>query len=129
MKALATIPALLFLAACGGIVDDTATPAAADIEQLESRLAAHPCIGYLARWERNYRFSRKAGFLSAHSLYPDLDVIEFHLRPVGTVRITAGRNVLQPRSADWPDSSPIKAIDGRYTLSSGALSLTGCPRR
>ena len=98
-----------------------------DIARLEAKLAKHPCIGDLQQWERNYRFSRKPAFLFPHSINPDLDVIELHLRRVGTVSILPTRNVMVPAPAgDWPDSRPIQSIDGRFTLSSGALALKRC---
>jgi hypothetical protein len=121
-------PAILLLAAgCQAHVEDNAVPSAADIARLEAKLAKHPCIGDLQQWERNYRFSRKPAFLFPHSINPDLDVIELHLRRVGTVSILPTRNVMVPAPAgDWPDSRPIQSIDGRFTLSSGALALKRC---
>jgi hypothetical protein len=128
---LALLPSVLLLAtACGSEVEDNAVPPPAAIEQLEQRLARHPCVSNLDEWERNYRYSRKAGLFTQYSLNPDFDVIEFHLRRAGSVTITAGRNVVQsPPDGDWPDSRPIEAIDGRFTLSSGSLRLAGCARR
>jgi hypothetical protein len=121
---------LLLLAACGTDVDDDAVPAPSDIRRLEQRLSQHPCVGALDQWERNYRFSRKTGFFSPYSLNPDLDVIEFHLRRASTITIMPGRHVLKPGpGGDWPDSNPIESVDGRLTLSSGSLRLSGCPPR
>ena len=127
MKARAAAVMLLLVSACHGQVEDNATPSPTHVERLERKLAKHPCVGDLTQWERNYRFSRKSGLLSPHALYPDLDVIELHLRRVGTVRITPQRNVMTPGpGGDWPDSSPIRSIDGKFTLSSGALKLARC---
>ena len=121
--------AALLCAGCDISVDDSAVPAAADVERLERLLAAHPCVRQLDGWERNYRFSRKSGTLFGHSLNPDLDVIEFHLRKAGTVTVAAGRNVMAPKpNGDWPDSRPMEAVDGKLTLSSGKFSLSPCPR-
>jgi len=75
-------------------------------------------------------FSRKAGFIFPGSLNPDLDVIELHLRKVGSVTIRPGRHLMSPGpGGDWPDSRPIESIDGKYTLSTGALALQRCRRR
>ena len=96
---------LLLLAACHSEADDKAVPNAAVVERLEAKLAQHPCVASLEDWERNYRFSRKAGFVFPGSLNPDLDVIELHLRRAGTVTIRPGRNVMTPGpGGDWPDS-------------------------
>ena len=117
----------VLLSGCDYGVDDNALPSDADIQHIEASLSNHDCIGDLSLWERNYRFSRKAGFLAEQSLHPDLDIIEFHLRRAGTITITAGRNVMVPGpGGDWPDSNPITSIDGRYQLSSGALSVGPC---
>ena len=117
----------LLLVACQDDVVDNAVPEPADVERLEARLAQHPCIGPLADWERNYRYSRKTGLFSPHSLNPDIDVIEFHLRRAGTIAISPGRNVMAPApSGDWPDSNPIQSVDGKFTLSSSSLNISPC---
>ncbi|QIL02128.1 hypothetical protein G7078_04545 [Sphingomonas sinipercae] len=127
MRLLPFAVAVLFCAGCDPSVDDTVTPAARDIERLERMLAAHPCVGPLDRWERNYRFSRRSGLLFGHSLNPEMDVIEFHLRRAGTVVVLPGRYVMAPPpNGDWPDSRPIEALDGKLTLSSGKLAMTPC---
>ena len=120
------LPAALLLAAtsCHSQVDDKAEPAPADVARLETQLARHPCVGDLRQWERNYRYSRKPGFLLPGSLNPDLDVVELHLRRVGTLTIRPGRYVMVPApGGDWPDSRPIESIDGKFTLSTGTLNL------
>ena len=129
MPARLVLLASLILIGCNPSIDDNAVPPSADVNRLEAKLSQNACIGDLDQWERNYRFSRKSGLLTPHSLYPDLDVIEFHLRRVGAVEIRPGRNLVRPRATDWPDSSPIEAVDGRFTVSSGALALSGCKRR
>lgn len=126
MKAVIT-PAALLLVGCSAGVEDHAVPAAAHIERLEAKLASHPCVVELNKWERNYRFSRKTGLFTHYSLAPDLDVIEFHLRLVGTVSIEPARRILKVHpSGDWPDSSPIQSVDGKYTLGAGKLTVTRC---
>jgi hypothetical protein len=127
MRLSALAVGLLLCGACNTAIDENAVPAASDVDRLERILAGHECIGQLDEWERNYRFSRKTGILSGHSLYPDLDIIELHLRKAGTVTVRPGRNVLAPRpNGDWPDSSPMQSLDGRFTLSSGSLSMPPC---
>ena len=125
MKAAVTLPLLLALSACHGTVDDPSIPSASDVQRLEDQLSRRPCVGDLGKWERNYRFSRKSGLLSPYSLNPDLDVIEFHLRAVGTIAIRPGRNIMAA-GGDWPDSGTIRSIDGRFTLTTGKLALSGC---
>lgn len=127
MRALSFAVALLLLASCNAHMDDRAVPSADDIARLEARLAEHPCVGDLKDWERSYRFSRKSGLLSPYSLNPDLDVIEFHFRRAGTVSIEPGRKVMAPdRSGDWPDSAAVQSLEGRFTITGGALSLSRC---
>ena len=102
-------------------------PADKDIDRIETRLARHPCIGRLDRWERNYRAATKSGILWRHSATPDFGVIAFHYRRAGTVTITPGRNIVTAQSAsDWPDSAGITAIDGLFNVKSGTLSLSRC---
>ena len=118
---------LLALSGCNAAVADIAIPERSDIEKVEERLSQHSCVGSLGEWERNYRFARKSGLFTAYSLNPDLDVVEFHLRRTGTISIRPGRFVFEPPpSGDWPDSSPIKYIDGKFTLSTGSLRLSKC---
>lgn len=118
---------LLLCGACHNEAHDNSLPAANDIDRLERSLAAHPCVGALDQWERNYRFSRKDGLFSSHTLHPDFGVIEFHLRKVGTISVVAGRKVMPQRpDGDWPDSSPIQSIDGKFTVRNGSLNLGPC---
>jgi hypothetical protein len=121
---------VLLLAGCHADVDDRTIPSDHEIALLEARLAQQPCIGDLGGWERNYRYSRKRGLLSPHSLNPNLDVIEFHFRRAGSVSIEPGLKVLVPDpGGDWPDSAAIQSIEGRFTVSGNSLSLSGCKRR
>ena len=118
---------VLLCGACHNGSHDNSVPSAADIDRLEQALATHPCVGSLDQWERNYRFSRKDGLFSSHSLHPDFGVIEFHLRKVGNVSVVAGRKVMPQRpDGDWPDSSPIQSIDGKFTVRNGSLNLAPC---
>lgn len=127
MKALASASALLLLAGCDVQLDDTSVPSAEDIRRLETMLSKHPCVGDVGGWERNYRFSRKTGLLSDYTLNPDFDVIEFHLRRAGTISIEPRMSIMAPTpGGDWPDSSPIRSVDGKFTLGSGALTMSRC---
>lgn len=123
--------AAIFCVACDDItLDASATPAATDVDRLEQMLARHRCVGPLDEWERNFRFSRRTATLYGHSLNPNLDVIEFHLRRAGTVIIEPGRHVMAPKpDSDWPDSAPMQSVDGQFTVSSGALSVRPCRSR
>ena len=125
MKARALALVLLTASGCDSGIPDTATPPEADIQRVEVKLSQHPCVGNLDLWERNYRFSRKPSLLWPHSLYPDFDVIEFHFRRAGTIQIQPGLKVMTP-AGDWPDSAPIQALEGRFTLGGGALDMARC---
>ena len=126
MEARAVSLALLLLTGCAAEVDD-AVPTHSDIQRVEERLMRHPCVGDLDQWERNYRFARKTGLLSPLSWNPDLNVIELHMRRVGTINIRPGSYAWKPRHAeDWPDSRSIQSIDGRFNLANNALSLSRC---
>ena len=117
----------LTVVGCSYAVDDPSTPADQDIRRVEEVLAAHPCVGDLSKWERNYRFSRKIGLFSPYSLNPDFNIIELHLRRAGTTRIEPGRRVMQWReNEDWPDSSTIQALDGKFRIEDDALQMAAC---
>ena len=127
MKAPGLAAALLLTTGCSVDVDDSSVPSVGDIERLEAVLSQHPCVGDVNRWERSYRFSRKTGLISDYAFNPDFDVIEFHLRRAGTILIRPRMNVLTPTpGGDWPDSSPIRSVDGRFTLGSGKLTVARC---
>jgi hypothetical protein len=117
----------LCVAGCSYAVHDPSTPADQDIRQVEQALAAHPCVGNLDQWERNYRFSRKTGLFSPYSLNPDFNIIELHLRRAGTTRIEPGQRVMQWReNEDWPDSSTIRTLDGKFRIEDGMLQMAPC---
>ena len=127
MRPLLLSAAALAAAACSAPPADRLVPENADIERLEASLDGHPCIGSLDGWERNYRFARKQGAFFWHSLNPDLDVIELHLRRAGSFTIQPMRNVLAPASSsDWPDSKGIPFIEGRYNMNDERLQLPKC---
>ena len=86
------LAALLYVAACSeGPIP--LQPRAATIERLERRLAQHPCVGSLGRWERNYTHKSEPflqgylGFLGEHSWrlarWYDYRTITFDLREPG----------------------------------------------
>ena len=130
MRAILALSSLFLVAgACSPERRADEVPSAEQIDRVETALSRSPCIGDLAQWERNYRYSRKAGMFFWHSINPDLEVIEMHLRQAGTVAVRPGRAVVEPSlSRDWPDIKGIRAIDGRFWLGNGRLQLRGCPR-
>lgn len=117
--------AAILLTACSG-GSETEVPSEAFVDLIEQRLAAHPCVGDIGKWERSYRFARPTG-LSAYTAQADIDVIEFHLRRAGTTTISPGRIVMRRGELDdWPDGQYIRSIDGRYRLGNSTLHLSRC---
>jgi hypothetical protein len=127
MKTLPTAMSAFALASCFQHVDDSSIPARRDVLAVEAALARHPCVGDLNLWERNYRYSRKTGLFSPHSIHPDLDIIEFHLRRAGTIVIAPGVRVMrQDQGEDWPDNRTVQTIDGRYKIKGSQLDVAPC---
>ena len=58
--------------------------------------------------------------------HPNFDVIEFHLRRIGSVQISPRRARFSTGSGDWPDSSSIRSIHGSFVVSSGRLNVGRC---
>ena len=115
------------LLGCFYEVDDPSIPAENDLVLLEEKLARHPCVGDLSLWERNYRFSRKTGLFSPFSLNPDFNVIEFHLRLAGSIRIEPDKRVMRwSESEDWPDTSSTRTLDGRFSIETATLDVDRC---
>jgi len=129
MKAVVTFAFLAALLGCSDPADELSVPRAADVDRLETAAARHPCVGNLDRWERNYRFAMSKRMFWPQSDHADQDVIEFHFRQAGSVSIAPARNVIGlGQDGDWPDSSPIRSLDGSFTISTGRLNLERCRR-
>lgn len=125
--AILGITVLTALGGCHSQVRSDVIPSAADVDEIEARLARLPCVGNLDEWERNYRFFRKPALFFAHLTQPDVKVIELHIRKAGKIDIIPGRNVMAARpDGDWPDSRRIQAMDGRYVIATRTLSLSEC---
>lgn len=125
MKGALASALCLLLIACAAEIDPS-VPTEQEIARVEAKLASHPCIGSLASWERNYRYGMSKRVFWPQSDHPNFDVIEFHLRHVGSVEIAPGSARFGTGSGDWPDSSSIRSIDGSFVLGSGRLSLPRC---
>jgi hypothetical protein len=125
MKGVLASGLCVLLLACAA-EGDSSMPSENQIAQVEARLASHPCIGSLGSWERNYRFGMSRRIFWPQSDHPNFDVIEFHLRRAGSVKITPGRARFSTGSGDWPDSSSIRSIDGSFVISSGRLNVGRC---
>ena len=125
MKGVLASGLCLLLLACGA-EGEFSVPSEQQIAAVEARLASHPCIGSLASWERNYRFGMSKRMFWPQSDHPNFDVIEFHLRRVGSVEIAPGRAGFSTGSGDWPDSSSIRSIDGSFVITSGRLNVGRC---
>jgi hypothetical protein len=122
------IPSLcLALIACAA-EGESSIPRDDEVARIEAKLGSHPCIGSLESWERNYRYGMSKRVFWPQSDHPNLDVIEFHLRHVGTVVIAPSRSRFDTGSGDWPDSSSIRSIDGSFVISSGRLNVGPCRR-
>ena len=127
MKAVVAILCSAILLGCSGPEGELSMPRAADVERLEAAVARHPCIGSLDGWERNYRFAMSKRVFWPDSNHANQDVIEFHLRRAGTVAIAPARNLVPlTENGDWPDSSPIRTVDGSFVISSGRLTVARC---
>lgn len=127
MKAPGAILLCAVLIGCSGPEDELSTPRAADVDRLEVKAAKHPCIGALDGWERSYRFGLSERVFWPHSNHANQDVIDFHYRRAGEVTIAPARNLIAlGANGDWPDSSPIRTVDGSYVISSGRLNVARC---
>ena len=127
MKVVPCIALGLALASCSQGGADPSAPRIHDVDRLETKIATHPCVREVEGWERNYRFGMSRRFFWPQSDHPDFDVIEFHYRRVGTLEIKAARNYFTTdASGDWPDSSPIRTVDGSFAITSGQLSIRRC---
>lgn len=125
MNVFPYIVATLLLSACSDKVA-LSVPGDNFMDLIEGKLAKHPCVGDLSRWERTYRFAKPRGF-SAYTMHADIDVIEFHLRRGGTAIVVPGRTVLtRGDDDDWPDGKHVGSIDGRYKIGGGVLQLSPC---
>ena len=125
MREVFWIAVALSLAACSAGSEES-LPDDAYINLIERKLAEHPCVGDLAKWERNYRYAKATG-ISAYTANADFDVIEFHLRRAGTTTIDPGRNVMRRGEVDgWPDGKYIRFIDGRYKIGENRMRLSRC---
>src|SRR5690606_9222229 len=88
MRILGALLGLCLLASCSGDEGHSPLPAQSDIARMEAKLARHPCVGDLDRWERSYRYKRNRGMFSSDST--DFSVIEFHFRKAGTITLVPG---------------------------------------
>lgn len=127
MSAGKVAPLIFILASCSSEGGEGLLPTDADMARIESKLAGHPCIGDVNGWERNYRYSAAEGLFTRHSLNPDLDIIEFHLRRAGTLTIDPGRRIFPTRTGGWPDSDDVQTVKGTFKLKGGKLDVRPCP--
>ena len=125
MKGLVASALGLLLSACAA-EGNSSMPSEQEIAKVEAKLASHSCIGSLASWERNYRYGMSKRIFWPQSDHPNFDVIEFHLRHVGSVEIASRSARFGTGKGDWPDSSSIRSIDGSFVLSSGRLNVANC---
>ena len=127
MKAAGPLALCALLLGCSDPATELSVPRPADVDRLEAAAARHPCIGELDGWERNYRFAMSKRIFWPQSDHANQDVIDFHYRRVGSVAIAPARNLVPlGANGDWPDSSPIRSVDGSFAISTGKLSVARC---
>ena len=126
MRAAIAASTALLLIACSGEEEGNRIPSIEDVHKLETKVATHPCVRGLQRWERNYRFAVDRRLFWPQSDYVDRNVIEFHFRGAGTIVIRPERNLIASDSRDWRDSAAIQTIDGFFVINSGRLRVAGC---
>lgn len=100
-------------------------PAAAVIDRIEERLARHPCVGDLARWQRLYSFemSDRRGAEPAHV---DETTVAFMLRQAGVNGFRPVRRVTAPLVWVNVDDRIYDFVSGSFNVASGKLSVDHC---
>ena len=139
------LPPLLYLPACSeGPIP--LPPKRVTIERLETRLARHPCVGSLGRWERNYTHKSEPFLLDylgrlgltgwQLARWYDYGTIDFQFRQPGIgappewgiETSSAGRRVhaMIPRHQGailGDQGASADALAGTYEVASGRLHL------
>jgi hypothetical protein len=97
-------------------------PTAALVDRVEARLASHPCIDSLARWQRLYSFASVRG--DPRSV--DEDRIAFQFREAGFEEFRSERRVTAPEVWVQVDDRPYNFVSGYFDLRSGELTVDFC---
>jgi hypothetical protein len=97
-------------------------PAADLVDRVEARLARHPCIRGLARWQRLYSFARVMG--DPRSV--DEHRIAFQFREAGFNGFRSERRTTAPEVWVQIDDRPYNLVSGYFDLRSGELSIDFC---
>ena len=148
--AVLALTLVLYLASCSeGPVPRL--PSKSAIERLEQRLAKHPCVGSLDRWERHYTFKSEpvlADYVGGSILgisvwrafrWYDYRTIDVDLMGTGRMarpemRLEATqprfqRHAVIPRYQGWIDDSGGPAVLGFYNIKADRLDVwVGCGR-
>src|SRR6218665_3438015 len=99
-----------------------ARPSASVVERLESRLAGHPCVGDLRRWQRVYSFASVRDNLTLG----DQSRLAFIFRQAGVQGFVTGRRITAPEIWVQIDDRRYNFVRGYYDLNRGSLTVDYC---
>ena len=95
-------------------------PSASLIDAVEARIARHPCVGNLSRWERLYSF----GLDDRREV--DETTVLFQYAQAGVYGAKASKSVTAPEAWLTPDDREIDFVFGSFDRASGKLNVEYC---
>ena len=99
-----------------------ARPSASLVDRVESRLASHPCVGDLRRWQRLYSFAVTRPSFTAS----DQSRVAFVFRQAGVYGFVSGRRITAPEICVQIDDRNYNMVSGYYDLRSERLVIEFC---